>query len=72
MNQDDLQWFGMDWNAPHPLDNGLSTVEVDDIESPLQPLQEEYLRGINVCGISTCFGIDIFVNAINYVKSRDT
>lgn len=25
---DDLEWFGMDWNAPPPSDNGLSTVEV--------------------------------------------
>lgn len=32
---DDLEWFGMDWNAPPPSDNGLSTVEVNDVEADL-------------------------------------
>lgn len=33
---DDLEWFGYDPQAPHPVDDGLSTVVVDDgdIEKP--------------------------------------
>ena len=31
ISQDDLEWFGMDWGAPTPFDDGLSTVEVCDV-----------------------------------------
>lgn len=29
---DDLEWFGYDPQAPHPVDDGLSTVVVDDVD----------------------------------------
>ena len=43
----DLEWFGIDQCAPHLADDGLTTVNVDDISSPLSQEQETVLRGIN-------------------------
>ena len=31
---EDLEWFGMDWYAPTPSDEGLSTIEVLDVNVP--------------------------------------
>ena len=31
---EDLEWFGMDWYAPTPSDEGLSTIEVLDVDVP--------------------------------------
>ena len=35
MNEQEFEWFGMDWQAPVPNDDGLSTVDVFDAENPL-------------------------------------
>ena len=30
----DFTWYGMDWGAPAPADDGLSIVEANDVISP--------------------------------------
>jgi len=40
ISNDDLEWYGMDWSAPAPADDGLSTVEVNDIELNEHQLQQ--------------------------------
>ena len=40
---EDLEWFSMDWYAPHPADDGLATLNVDDVSSPLNQKQETIL-----------------------------
>ena len=43
-NVDDLQWFGCDPNAQSPSDDGLSTVEVDDVNVNLPDTTIDQLR----------------------------
>ena len=59
----------MNWNAPHPADDGLATVNVDDVSSPLNQEQETILRRINPMTLSATFGIDLFLNAMNTIFS---
>ena len=61
---DDLEWFGMDWSAPVPRDDGLSTVDVDDIAIDLDEGQLDQLKTIDVLENSSSFGIDIYSSAL--------
>ena len=67
VSSEDLEWFGTDWYAPHPADDGLETVNVDNVLSPLNQEQETILRGINPMTLSATFGIDLYLNAMNTV-----
>ena len=69
VGSEDLEWFGIDWNAPHPADDDLATVNVDDVSSPLNQEQETILRRINPMTLSATFGIDLFLNAMNTIFS---
>ena len=69
VGSEDLEWFGMDWYAPHPADDGLATMNVDDVSSPLNQEQETILRRINPLTLSATFGIDLFLNAMNIILS---
>lgn len=68
ITEDDLEWYGMDWDAPTPSDDGLSTVEVDDI--PLCFSEEELLQlhSIDPLELSSSFGIDIYMRALDVVN----
>lgn len=66
---EDLEWFGADWNAPHPSDDGLSTVNVDDVQSPLSSEQEQCLKDLDPLSVSSNFGIDILVHARSSILS---
>ena len=35
---DDLSWYGYDPSAPRPMDDGLSTVNVEDVEIDFQEM----------------------------------
>jgi len=66
ISHDDLEWFGMDWGAPTPLDDGLSTVEIDDITLPA--IEDEIfqeLHSIDPLRDSASFGIDIYLDCIS-------
>ena len=69
VGSEDLEWFGMDWSAPHPADVGLATMNLDDVSSPLSQEQETILRRINPLTLSATFGIDLFLNAMNIILS---
>ena len=69
VGSEDLEWFGMNWYAPHPADDGLATMNVDDISSPLNQEPETILRRINPLTPSATFGIDLFLNAMNIILS---
>jgi hypothetical protein len=66
--QDDLEWFGMDWAAPAPRDNGLSTVEVDNVDPCLNERQLANLMEIDPLAESTSFGIDIYLRALDIFR----
>ena len=64
---DDLEWYGVDWHAPSPTDNGLTTVTVEDLNSPFTQNELQRLSEFDPLSASNNFGIDIYVNAIGAV-----
>ena len=63
---DDIEWFGFDPYAPTPDDEGLSTVEVDDVDMNIQDHILDQLRyNINPLSNSDSFGIDLYENALS-------
>ena len=64
---EDIEWYGMDWYAPHPTDDGLSTVTVDDFDCPLDDLNLDH---INPLSESASFGIDLYMQALESVNSE--
>ena len=62
---DDLQWYGYDPFAPTPSDDGLSTVEVEDVNIDLPTDTLTLLRqNIDPLQHSDSFGIDLFQNGL--------
>ena len=62
---DDLQWYGYDPFAPKPSDDGLSTVEIEDVNIDLPTDTLTLLRqNINPLQHSHSFGIDLFQNGL--------
>ena len=63
-------WYGHDPAAPLPIDDGLSTVELSSIESPLTINQEHNLSlYIYPCAESDSFGINIFMDALQILHN---
>lgn len=63
-----LEWFGYDPQAPPPDDDGLSTVEVEDITIDLSDNAMQQLRNeVNPLEFSDSFGIDLYVKALSIV-----
>ena len=62
---EDMGWYGMDWVAPHPSDDGLSTVTVESLECPFNDID---LQHINPLAESASFGIDIYLQALESVS----
>ena len=62
----DLEWYGYDSDAPIPSDDGMSTVEVDDIDLPDLEVDELTCQ-INPLAYSDSFGIDIYEQALSLV-----
>lgn len=61
---EDLEWYGMDWAGPTPNDDGLSTVEVDDVNFEIAENILQTLNSIDPLRDSTCYGIDIYLEAL--------
>ena len=62
---DDLQWYGYDPFAPTPSDDGLSTVEVEDVNIDLPTDTLALLRqNIDPLQHSDSFEIDLFQNGL--------
>ena len=63
---DDLEWYGFDPQATHPVDDGLSTVVVGDVDIELPEGVAEHLsRDINPLAESNSFGIDLYMEALS-------
>ena len=60
---DELTWSGMDWYAPSPHDDGLSTVTVEDVPPITNGFQP--LCTINPLDESDQYGIDLSLRALN-------
>lgn len=67
-NIDDLQWYGMDWGAPTPADDGLSIVEVNTIESPLDDDLDRMIRQVEPLSESSCYGIDLYLQVLDLLS----
>lgn len=63
-----LEWFGYDPQAPPPSDDGLSTVEVEDITVDLSyNVMQQLTNEVDPCEFSDSFGIDLYVKALSIV-----
>jgi len=60
----ELEWYGMDWHAPHPFDDGLSYVDVSEIECPLDEESYHRLCEVDPLEESNSFGIDLYLHAL--------
>ena len=67
---DDLEWYGYDPQAPHPNDDGLSTVLVDNVNFDVSEELENQLSYINPLAESNNFGIDLHEEVIEIVISN--
>lgn len=62
---DDLEWYGFDPFAPTPSDDGLSTVQVEDVSIDLPTGILTLLRqNIDPLQHSDSFGIDLFQDGL--------
>ena len=69
-NIDFLEWYGMDWNSPSPFDDGLSTVEVDDVCCPFNDGVIEQLEQFDTLKDSASFGIDIYLEMFSLLEGN--
>ena len=67
---EDLNWFGHDPHAPLPPDDGLSQVEVNelDINLPEELIQTLYLQ-VDPTRESGTFGVDIYHEAMGIIEN---
>ena len=63
---DDLEWYGYDPFAPTPSDDGLSTIEVEDVNIDLPYTDTLTLLRQNIDPLqhSDSFAIDLFQNGL--------
>ena len=67
---DDYEWYGFDPDAPPPPDDGLSTVEVNEVDLNLPDVIISRLTNeINPLEDSSAFAIDIFQGALEFLES---
>lgn len=62
------EWYGMDWYAPNPSDDGLSTIEIEEVEIPFSEDTYESLLQIDPMENSMAYGIDLYIRALNVVS----
>ena len=67
---DNLEWYGFDGGAPQPPDDGLTTVEVDDIQIDLpEEVTLTLNQQINPLETSNVFGMDVYRRALQLVEN---
>lgn len=65
---EDLQWYGMDWYAPTPSDDGLTHVLVEDLNCSFNDEEMQLLSQIDPLVASDSCGIDIFMQCLEIVN----
>jgi hypothetical protein len=69
---DDLQWYGTDPGGPIPPDDGLSTVEVNDVDIDIpDDAIVCLLNEVNPLDISENFGIDLFQRGLELMQDNE-
>ena len=64
------EWFGFDPDAPPPPDDGLSTVEVNEVNLDLPDnIISKLSNEINPLENSSAFAIDIFQRALEFLEN---
>ena len=67
---DDLTWYGYDPSAPTPMDDGLSTVEIEDVDIELPGnVIRDLTAAVNPLQLSKSYGIDLFIDCLNFLQS---
>ena len=63
------EWFGFDPDAPPPPDDGLSTVEVNEVNLDLPDNISRLSNEINPLENSSAFAIDIFQRTLEFLEN---
>ena len=67
---DDLTWYGYDPSAPSPIDDGLCTVEIEDVDIELPGnVIHDLTAAVNPLQLSNSYGIDLFIDYLNFLQS---
>ena len=65
----DLSWYGYDPPVPPPMDDGLSTVNFEDVEIEIPGNVIHDLRAtINPIQLSNSCGIELFTDCLNFLQ----
>ena len=69
---EDLYWYGYDPSGPTPMDDGLSSVEVEDVEIDLPVnVLNDLTAAINPLQVSNSYGMDLFMDCLNFLQSYE-
>ena len=67
---DDLTWYGYDPSAPTPMDDGLFTVAIEDVDIELPGnVIHDLTAAVNPLQLSNSYGIDLFIDCLNFLQS---
>ena len=70
LGNDELQWYGTDPDGPIPPDDGLHTVEVNDVDLEFSDdVIMQLANEVNPLEMSENFGIDIFQRALTFMQN---
>ena len=65
-----MELYGVDWHALTPSDDGLSIVDVGEIECPFDdPTYYQLISNIDPLRESNQYGTDIYLDALNLVSA---
>ena len=63
---DDLTWYRYGPSAPTPMDDGLSTVKIEDVDIELPGnVIDDLSAAVNPLQLSNSYGIDLFIDCLN-------
>lgn len=66
----DLIWYGYDPSASTPMDDGLSTVEIEDVDTELPGnVIHDLTTAVNPLYLSNSCEIDLFIDCLNFLQS---
>lgn len=67
---DDLTWYGYDPSATTPTDDGLCTVEIEDVDIELPGnVIHDLTAAVNPLQLSNSNGTDLFIDCLHFLQS---